>query len=141
MRTKWESIRQMRKIHLAIASLASIALLSACQLGGQRSNSGIENSLTPGPGAALNGKWLPTDEAARGVYEAEFKDGEFVSRNPNTNKPLAQGKYVIVSDKLVDLEFVGAATNTVVKAKCDRQTEDTMYCVPTVGSPFNLKRS
>ncbi len=135
----------MGNFKLALASLISIALLSACQFGGLRgnssSNTGIEASLTPGPGAELNGTWLPTDEAAVGVYEAEFKDGVFISRSPSTSKPLAKGKYVVVSDKQVDLEFVGAATNTAVKAKCDRLSENTMYCVPTVGSPFNLKRS
>lgn len=131
----------MRKKILTVASLTTIALLAACQSGGQRSNAGLESSLTPGPGAVLNGTWLPTDEAAIGVYEAEFKDGVFVSRSPSTSNPLAKGKYVVVSDKLVDLEFVGAATNTAVQAKCDRLTEDTMYCVPTIGSPFNLKRT
>ena len=133
----------MRHAILALASLTSISLLAACQSGGPRANvgSGLELSLTPDAGAELNGTWLPTDEAARGVYEAEFKNGVFVSRSPSTNKPLAKGNYKIVSDKLIDLEFIGAATNTAVKAKCDRLTDNTMYCVPTVGSPFNLKRT
>ena len=129
----------------AIIGIASLALLTACQSSGFRSNtgsnSGLESSLKPNEGAALNGVWLPTDAAAKGVYEAEFKDGIFISRSPSTNKAVAKGNYKIISDKQVDLEFVGAATNTAVQAKCDRQTDDTMYCVPTVGSPFNLKRS
>ena len=131
----------MRHIQLFLVCLSSVALLAACQMSSPRSKSGIEGSLIPNPSAVLNGTWLPTDEAAKGVYEAEFRDGEFVSRSPSSNKQLAIGKYVIVSDKVINLEFVGAATNTAVKAKCDRLTEDTMYCVPTVGSPFNLKRS
>ena len=133
----------MRNSFTAIIGLTSLALLTACQSGGFRSNtgSGIESSLTPKEGAALNGVWLPTDAAAQGVYEAEFKDGIFVSRSPSTSKPLAKGNYKVVSDKQVDLEFAGAATNTAVQAKCDRLTDDTMYCVPTIGSPFNLKRS
>ncbi|MEP0941279.1 MAG: hypothetical protein ABJH63_18225 [Rhizobiaceae bacterium] len=134
----------MRHSFTAIIGLTGLALLTACQSSGFRSNSGssapIESSLTPNEGAVLNGVWLPTDEAAKGVYEAEFKDGIFVSRSPTTNKNLAKGNYKVVSDKQVDLEFVGAATNTAVKAKCDRLTDSTMYCVPTVGSPFNLKR-
>ena len=133
----------MRNSFTAIIGLTSLALLTACQSGGFRSNtgSGIESSLTPKEGAALNGVWLPTDAAAQGVYEAEFRDGIFVSRSPSTSKPLAKGNYKVVSDKQVDLEFFGAATNTAVQAKCDRLTDDTMYCVPTIGSPFNLKRS
>ncbi|MEP1207581.1 MAG: hypothetical protein ABJM29_03530 [Rhizobiaceae bacterium] len=132
----------MRHIQLAIASLASIALLSACQMNWPRAKSpAIESSLKPSAGSELNGTWLPTDEAAKGVYEAEFKNGVFISRSPSTNKSLAKGKYVVVSEKQVDLEFVGAATNTAVKAKCDRLTNNTMYCVPTIGSPFNLKRT
>lgn len=132
----------MRIHFLAITGLSAAMFLSACQSGsfGNRSST-IATSLTPTAGAELNGTWLPTDQAARGVYEAEFKDGIFVSRSPTTNKPLAKGNYKIVSDKVIDLEFVGAATNTAVKAKCDRLTENTMYCVPTVGSPFNLQRS
>jgi hypothetical protein len=135
----------MRHSLTAVIGIAGLALLTACQSSGFRSNTGgqagLESSLTPNEGAVLNGVWLPTDDAAKGVYEAEFKDGIFVSRSPTTNKPLAKGNYKVVSDKQIDLEFVGAATNTAVQAKCDRLTEDTMYCVPTVGSPFNLKRS
>ncbi len=131
----------MRHIQLILVCLTSIALLTACQTNTSRSRTGIEGSLTPNPSAVLNGTWLPTDEAAKGVYVADFRDGEFVSRSPSSDKQLAIGKYVIVSDKVINLEFVGAATNTAVKAKCDRLSEDTMYCVPTVGSPFNLKRS
>jgi len=131
----------MRNNFLVLVSLTSITLLSACQNSSLRPSAGLENSLKPTGGAVLNGTWLPTDAAAKGVYVAEFKDGVFVSRSPTTNKPLAQGKYVIASEKQVDLEFVGAATNTAVKAKCDRLSSDTMYCVPTVGSPFNLKRT
>ena len=131
----------MRHILLASVTVASLALLTACNSNNWRSNSGLESSLSPSAGAELNGTWLPTDDAAKGVYVAEFKNGVFVSRSPTTNKPLAKGNYKIVSDKAIDLEFVGAATNTAVKAKCDRPTSDTMYCVPTVGSPFNLKRT
>ena len=130
----------MRHTILTATALASLVVLAACQGNNSRS-SGLESSLSPTTGAALNGKWLPTDAAARGVYEAEFRNGVFVSRSPESNKPLAKGSYRIISDKEFDLEFVGAATNTAVKAKCNRPTGDTMYCVPTVGSPFNLKRS
>ncbi|NKB50832.1 MAG: hypothetical protein GKR97_01185 [Rhizobiaceae bacterium] len=131
----------MRHIQLILVCMTSIALLTACQTNSGSSRTGIEGSLTPNPSAVLNGTWLPTDEAAKGVYEADFKGGKFISRSPSGDKQLAIGKYVIVSEKVIDLEFVGAATNTAVKAKCDRLTDDTMYCVPTVGSPFNLKRS
>ena len=128
-----------------VIGIAGLALLAACQSSGFRSNSGssavLESSLTPNEGAVMNGVWLPTDAAAKGVYEAEFKDGVFISRSPTTNKPLAKGNYKVISDKQVDLEFVGAATNTAVQAKCERLTENTLYCVPTVNSPFNLKRS
>jgi hypothetical protein len=131
----------MRYIFLTSVAVASLALLTACNSNKSRSNSGLESSLSPGAGAELNGTWLPTDAAAKGVYEAEFKNGVFISRSPSTDKPLAKGNYKIVSNKEIALEFVGAATNKVVRAKCDRQSTDTLYCVPTVGSPFNLKRT
>ncbi len=138
----------MRHIILTVGTLSVFALVSGCQTynpfkssSNSGSRSGLESSLAPGAGSELNGNWLPTDEAARGVYVAEFRDGVFVSRSPTTDKPLAKGKYSIVSDKKIDLEFIGAATNTAVKASCDRLTPDTMYCVPSVGSPFNLKRA
>ena len=135
----------MRRSLTAVSGLAILALLTACQSNGFRLNSGaksgVESSLAPNEDAVLNGVWLPTDEAAKGVYEAEFNNGIFISHSPTTNKPLAKGNYKVVSEKQIDLEFVGAATNTAVQAKCDRLTTDTMYCVPTVGSPFNLKRS
>lgn len=130
----------MRHTLWAATALASLVVLAACQNNNSRS-SGLESSLSPKTGSELNGKWLPTDAAARGVYEAEFRDGVFASRSPGNNKLLAKGSYRIISDKQIDLEFVGAATNTAVKAKCDRPTSNTMYCVPSVGSPFNLQRS
>lgn len=128
---------------LFLPALAGAILLSACQMGSTGNPFGSRQQATVAQTAesTLNGTWLPTDAAARGVYEAEFRNGVFVSRSPSTNKPLARGSYRVVSDKLIDLQFVGAATNTSVEAKCNRQTADTMYCVPSVGSPFNLRRT
>ena len=107
----------MRIHFLAITGLSAAMFLSACQSGnfGNRSNA-IATSLTPQAGAELNGTWLPTDQAARGVYEAEFKDGIFVSRSPTTNKPLAKGNYKIVSDKVIDLDEVSSVDITGVFA-------------------------
>lgn len=137
------------KIVLA-GAFSAFAVLVGCQSTTPNTpNSGINLRPAPQPevqpeikpGAALNGRWVPTDEATRGVYVAEFRDGVFVSRSPTTQKPLAKGSYTIASDTQVDLKFVGAATKTAVEAKCERRTPTTMYCVPTIGSPFNLARS
>lgn len=141
----------MKKSLVLVGTLAAASLLSACQsarLSTPQTNVAVKPAPNPealkpaeNSNAALNGKWIPTDEAAKGVYVAEFRNGVFVSRSPTTNKPLAKGSYSVVSDTSVDLKFVGAATKTAVEAKCDRQTPSTMYCTPSIGSPFNLRRT
>ena len=139
----------MKKNLLVVGAVSAVALLAGCQ-SARLNTPQAEVTAAPRPeapppaantAAALNGKWIPTDEAARGVYVAEFRDGVFVSRSPKTNKPLAKGSYTVVSDQVVNLKFVGAATQTAVEAKCDRQTPSTMFCTPTIGSPFNLSRT
>lgn len=128
-----------------IATIAFVALLAGCQgvnFGGNRS------SLTPKPAAvkpaadpnSLNGQWIPTDEAAKGVYVATFRDNVFVSKSPSDGKVLAKGNYTVQSESQVKLQFEGAATKTVVNADCQRPTPTTLYCVPSIGSPFNLQR-
>ncbi len=133
----------MQNPFLFLPALTGAILLSACQSGsiGNPFGSSQPPAAVQSAESTLNGTWLPTDAAARGVYEAEFRNGVFVSRSPSTNKPLARGSYRVVTDTQIDLQFVGAATNTSVEAKCTRQSPDTMYCVPSVGSPFNLRRT
>ena len=123
--------------YISVATLLSAGLLI---LGGcQTSGSSLRPVSKPNP-LSVNGTWIPTDASTRGIYVAEFRDGVFVSTSPSTKKPLAKGKYTVLSQTEIDLEFVGAATQTAVKAKCERKTPETMYCVPTLGSPFNLSR-
>ena len=116
--------------------VASLVILSGCQSTGPQLR---PVSAKPDP-LSINGRWFPTDASTRGIYVAEFKDGVFVSTSPSTQKPLAKGKYTVLSQTEIDLEFVGAATQTAVKAKCQRRTPTTLYCVPSLGSPFNLSR-
>lgn len=140
----------MRNPKILLGSIAGCLALASCQ-----STSPVAPKVAvkpqPRPAVAaapapvkkaigINGKWIPTDSAARGIYVAEFRDGVFVSRSTSTNKPLAKGSYKNLTEKSVDLNFVGAATKTAVQAKCERQTSSTLYCVPSLGSPFNLRR-
>lgn len=131
----------MRKLgYFAILSVAGIALAS-CQSPGTR---GPDLSLAkPAPTTntdGLNGQWIPTDEAAKGVYVATFRDNVFVSKSPTNGKILAKGSYTSASDTLVKLTFEGAATKTVVNADCQRTAPEKLYCVPSIGSPFNLQK-
>ncbi len=136
----------MRIRVLASAATAAI-ILTACQGITPRSQQPVQVAIaTPQPvqtpqsaNAALNGQWLPSDEASRGVYVAEFRDGVFVSRSPGSDDALARGSYNVAGDS-VNLNFVGAVSQTEVNATCQRRTATTLYCVPTVGSPFNLQR-
>jgi len=99
---------------------------------------------TPPPAnstAALNGRWVPTDEATRDAYFAEFNNGKFVSRDPQSKAAIAQGSYTVPSKSAVELDFVGAASGKRIKAKCQRLAPDRMTCTPTVGGTFNLQRS
>ena len=138
----------MKKLRFVALPLVGCLVLASCQSFGSRLPSrGPSAPTAPPPVAtaqgsdAISGTWVPTDEKARGVYVAQFRDGVFVSTSPTTKKPLAKGRYVIVSDTSVKLDFVGAASGTAVQANCERQSETTLYCVPTLGSPFTLSRT
>ena len=103
-------------------------------------------TVTPPPApanstAALNGRWVPTDEATRDAYFAEFDNGKFVSRDPQSKAAIAQGSYVVTSETGVDLDFVGASSGQRIQAKCQRSTPDRMTCTPTIGGTFNLQRT
>ena len=124
---------------IAIGSL----MLASCQSSNSRTpNLGLSNStpVATEP-VGLNGTWIPTDEKAKGVYVATFRDSVFVSKSPKDQKVLAKGSYSIVSETAVKLQFEGAATKTVVNADCERKTTETLYCIPSIGSPFNLRRT
>lgn len=126
----------MQHSPVKFALLAGLVLVAGCQTSGPQ----LRPITTPPNPLSINGTWIPTDANTRGIYVAEFKDGVFVSTSPSTQKPLAKGKYTVLSETLIDLEFVGAATQTAVQAKCERKTPQTLYCVPTLGSPFNLAK-
>ncbi|MGI9353758.1 MAG: hypothetical protein ACR2PF_01135 [Rhizobiaceae bacterium] len=91
--------------------------------------------------AALNGRWVPTDEATRGAYFAEFNNGKFISRDPQSKAAIAQGSYTVPSDTSVKLNFVGAASGKRIRADCLRSAPDRMTCTPTVGGTFNLQKT
>ena len=133
----------MLSLRSILFSAAAGVILASCQTAPQL------GSLTPKPaGNAANpaqndlvaGNWIPTDEAAKGIYVATFKDGNFISKSPSDGKILAKGSYTQTADK-PKLKFVGAATGTAVDADCERKTPTTLHCVPSIGSPFNLAKS
>lgn len=131
----------MKSIGGTVALIALVAI-SGCQsvrFGGSQANQAPQQAAV-NPASAVNGRWEPTDDATRGVYVAEFRDGVFVSRSPETGKPLARGSYRVPSDSLIELDFVGATTQTRVTATCQRSTPTTMFCQPSTGSPFNLRK-
>ena len=53
---------------------------------------------------------------------------------------LARGSYRVAGDNRVP-EFRRCRLKTEVDAPCQRRSATTLYCVPTVGSPFNLPRA
>lgn len=136
----------MKKLGLAVSAIVLSAALAGCQSpfgGNSRSQVAV---ATPPPAAAnstaaLNGRWVPTDEATRDAYYAQFNNGSFVSRDPQSKAAIAQGSYIVTSDTDVELDFVGAASGKRIKAKCQRSAPDRMTCTPTVGGTFNLQRS
>ena len=137
----------MNKIAVAIPTLVLSVALAGCQspFGASSRSPQVKVATTPPPAAnstaALNGRWVPTDEATKGAYFAQFNNGSFVSRDPQSQAAIAQGSYLVTSDTGVELDFVGAASGKRIKATCQRSTPDTMACTPTVGGTFNLQRS
>lgn len=129
-----------------VSAIVVVLLLAGCQtsrFGGNQRTGIAPAQRTPQvtAEAAINGRWQPTDAATQGVYVAEFRDGVFVSRSPATGNPLAKGSYKVTADDRVELDFVGATTQTRVTAICQRTTPDTLFCQPSTGSPFNLQRA
>lgn len=136
----------MKKNLFAISSVLCAILLAGCQSPFSGSSRAPIAAVTPPPApanstAALNGRWVPTDEATRNAYFAEFNNGKFVSRDPQSKAAIAQGSYVVTSDTGVDLDFVGASSGRRIQAKCQRSAPDRMTCTPTVGGTFNLQRT
>ena len=136
----------MRNLRTPLIFLAVGGVLAGCQstnpgFPGTNSPPPPTQPTAPGPVVAIDGTWIPTDEAAKGVYVATFKGGVFVSKSPSSGKILAKGSYTIPSSTKVALKFEGAATKTVVDADCDLRTATTLYCVPSIGSPFNLQKT
>ncbi len=148
----------MRNTILISLSLAGAVALSGCQSTGfglpsLRSAPKAQSTATPqltanaapatraAPPTGIDGRWIPTDEGARGVYVAEFRKGVFVSRPPNNGDALARGRYTVKSEKEVELSFIGAVSKRSVNATCERKSADTLFCVPNSGSPFNLRRT
>jgi len=128
---------------LCATSLAMGLFAAGCQ--STPNFGGFNTKPKPAPAVVpkvenISGSWIPTDAAAKGVYVATFQDGSFISKSPKDGKILAKGTYTL-TEKNVALKFVGAATGTAVDASCDRKTATTLYCVPTVGSPFNLQKA
>ncbi|WP_341760130.1 hypothetical protein [Candidatus Endowatersipora endosymbiont of Watersipora subatra] len=89
---------------------------------------------------SIDGIWFPTDLETQGVYFAEFKDRRFVSRSGYDKKIMAVGNYVVRSPTQVELVFKGEISKSIVTAKCHLKTPLNLYCLPSVGSPFNLAK-
>lgn len=138
----------MNRLAPAAAAVFLSFALAACQspFGGSTRTGQQVAVTTPPPAAvnsaaAINGRWIPTDEATRGAYYAQFNNGSFVSRDPQSNAAIAQGSYRVTSETGVELDFVGAASGKRITATCQRSAPDRMTCTPTVGGTFSLQRT
>jgi len=89
---------------------------------------------------SLNGSWVPTDEATKGVYVATFRNNQFLSKAPE-GAILAKGNYKVGANGKVKLNFVGAVTKRKSEANCDLKGTTRLQCVLTTGSSFNLQKT
>jgi len=81
----------------------------------------------------VNGTWRD------GLLQASFGGGEFESINTQTNQVVAAGAYRYNSDSDIRLEWVGALSGRQ-SAQCSLQGPDTMFCKPSNGAGFTMRR-
>ena len=130
------------------AALLSASILAGCQ---SRGPSGPQAALEPvkespkpkvntADIAGINGKWVPTSEAARKVYYNEFRNGKFRSKSPDGATTIASGNYKAASDGSIRMSWYSEARKAVSSASCRKLSDAEMQCSSN-GSVFNLRRA
>ena len=93
------------------------------------------------PNAQLNGRWVPTDAASRKIYFAQFRNGQFASKDPGSGAAVARGTYRVTGADSVAISYSSSARKSVVNVDCKLQGPDRMACSTSTGGSFSLKRA
>lgn len=93
------------------------------------------------PAARLNGRWVPTDAASRKVYFAQFRNGQFASKDPGSGAAVARGTYRVTGADSIAISYSSSARKGVVNVQCRLQGETRMNCSASNGASFALQRA
>ena len=93
------------------------------------------------PAAKLNGRWVPTDAASRKIYFAQFRNGQFASKDPGSGAAVARGTYRVTGANSVAISYSSSARKSVVNVDCTLQGEARMACKASNGATFSLVRA
>lgn len=115
----------------SIATIATALLLSACA----SSNGPGVGPVTVAP-AGVEGEWLSAD----GVAVSRFSGGVFETVATDTGNKLADGNYVHLDTKTVQITVVSLIRQTTSTVNCALATSTQLNCTSSTGQQFILTR-
>ena len=117
------------KIKTVLALTLSAVALTSCYSSGPRPLPVIEQRPT------VDGAWADPN----GIVST-FQAGTFTTRTTDTNQILASGAYMMVSDRLVEINMTSLVRNTQQKVNCALVTPNQLNCTSDSGAQFSLAR-
>eukprot|EP01035_Chromulina_nebulosa_P056638 gene56638-77614_t len=119
---------RMKMKTLAALTMCAAALTS-CYSSGPRPLPVVEQR------PSVDGEWADPN----GIVST-FQAGTFMTRTTDTNQILASGSYMMVSDRLVEINLTSLVRNTQQKVNCALVTPSQLNCTSDSGAQFSLAR-
>lgn len=113
------------------ASLAALAVLASCQMGG-----GTRPTAVAVQPAGVDGDWVGTD----GVAISRFSGGRFETLATDTGNKLAEGSYRYASATTVEISLRSLIRQTTTNVNCAVATQSQLNCTSSDGNQFVLVR-
>jgi hypothetical protein len=123
----WWETRMKIKSLVAVAA-ASLAL-SSCYSSPPRQLPVVQQ------GPSIEGAWVDPNGIS-----STFQGGTFTTRTTDTNQILASGTYMLVNDRLVEINMTSLVRNTQQKVNCALVTPTQLNCTTDTGAQFSLAR-
>lgn len=118
----------MKMKTLAVLTMSAAALAS-CTSSGPRPLPVVEQR------PSVDGAWADPN----GIVST-FQAGTFTTRTTDSNQILASGSYIMVSDRLVEINMTSLVRNTQQKVNCALVTPGQLNCTSDSGAQFSLAR-
>lgn len=118
-------------------NIRSITAIAACSLA-------VSSCYSSGPqrqlpsvqqGPSVEGAWVDPN----GIVST-FQGGTFTTRTTDSNQILASGSYMLINDRLVEINMTSLVRNTRQKVNCALVTPGQLNCTSDSGAQFSLAR-